>query len=126
MGKNTLINRKKTILVVDDDPTILEGIKVALEEEGYIIETADDGEMIKQKIKRTDPDLILLDYLLPGTDGIKITQHLKKMNETKHIPIIMISASYNSKKIMKEAGADDFLAKPFNIDDLLAAIDKHI
>jgi DNA-binding response OmpR family regulator len=117
---------KKKILVAEDDRAILEVVKIILEQDGYETLYADKEEVIKHIIKDQTPDLILLDIWLGGSDGGKIAKALKSDKQSKHIPIIMISANNETEKITKEAGADDFLLKPFNIDDLLHIVRKHI
>jgi CheY-like chemotaxis protein len=115
----------KKILVAEDDPGILEVIKIILEGEGYEIISTDDQETVHSLINDHMPKLILLDIWLSGYDGGKIAKHLKTKPETKHIPIVMISANNETPKIAKEAGADDYLLKPFDIDDLLRIVKKY-
>lgn len=116
---------KKKILVADDDPAIVEATTLILEEFGYNVDSTVDGETI-YKMEKDFPDLLLLDIWMSGQDGREICKFLKKDTITKHIPIIMISASRDIKQSATEAGADDFLAKPFNMNDLIAKIEKHI
>ncbi len=114
------------ILVVDDDPDILEFLQIILEEEGYSVVTGDKGEYLEQLHNGGLPHLILLDMLLSGRDGRDIVKFLKSQPETSHIPIIMFSAHPNAEETARRAGADDFLAKPFNIDALLTKIAQHL
>ena len=118
-------NLPKRILVVDDDPDILEFLEVILEEEGYAVVTSDKGEYLHQLHNGGLPHLILVDVLLSGKDGREIVKYLKSQQETKHIPIIMFSAHPSAEETARQAGANDFLAKPFNIDDLLAKIVRY-
>jgi CheY-like chemotaxis protein len=113
----------KKILIADDDPAIVESTKMLLEMEGYDIDTTVDGETI-YKMEKEYPDLLLLDIWMSGQDGREICKFLKKNPLTKHIPIVMISASRDIMKSAKEAGADDFLAKPFEMEDLLTKVKK--
>lgn len=117
---------KKKILIAEDDKAIIEVVKIILENEGYIIIATDREEAINQALKEHTPDLILLDIWLSGEDGGQIAKLLKQKKETKHIPIIIMSANNETEKITKEAGANDFLLKPFNIDDLLYVVKKHL
>ncbi len=117
-------NKAKKILIADDDPGILDALKIMLEEMGYIVETTTDGETVK-KVYTHLPDLILLDIWMSGMDGRDICKKLKSQEKTKNIPIIMVSANRDTEKIAKEAGADDFVAKPFEMDDLLDMISKY-
>ena|SRR5690242_12753299 len=117
-----ILNEPKHILVVDDDPDILIFLQVILEDEGYSVVTSDKGEYLEQLHNGGLPDLIVLDMLLSGKDGRDIVKYLKRNPETNHIPVIMISAHPNAGKEARQAGADDFLGKPFDIEKLLAKI----
>ena len=115
----------KRILVVDDDLAILEALDITLRDSGYETETSTkNGDYVERSLRRQLPDLMVLDILLSGHDGRAICKNLKSREETRHIPIILISAHPNAEKTALEAGADDFLAKPFNIDDLLDRIER--
>jgi DNA-binding response OmpR family regulator len=117
----------KKILVVDDDPDILDALRFMLEDSGYEVKTTEKGEYA-ENLHDTNgglPDVIILDVLLSGKDGRLICQKLKSQEETKRIPIIMISAHPNAKQSVSAVGADDFMAKPFDMDELLAKIAKH-
>lgn len=116
----------KKILVAEDDRAIMEVVKIILEQEGYETTFADKEDVIFKIIKEQKPDLMLLDIWLGGSDGGKIAKTIKTDKQTKHIPIIMISANNETEKITHEAGADAFLLKPFNIDDLLSIVRKHL
>ena len=116
----------KKILVAEDDRAILEVVKIILEQEGYTTVFADKEDVIYKIIKEQKPDLMLLDIWLGGSNGGKIAKTIKSDKQTQHIPIIMISANNETEKITREAGADDFLLKPFNIDDLLNIVRKHV
>lgn len=119
-------NAAKRILVVDDEPDILEFLEVILEEEGYTVVTSDKGEYLEQLHNGGLPHLILLDVLLSGKDGREIVKYLKNQQETRHIPVIMFSAHPSAEETARQAGADDFLAKPFNIDVLLEKITHYL
>ena len=112
----------KRLLIVDDDSDILEFLQVILEEEGYEVVTSDKGDYLEQLHNGGLPHLILVDVLLSGKDGREIVKYLKSQEETKHIPIIMFSAHPSAEETARQAEADDFLAKPFDIDVLLAKI----
>jgi DNA-binding response OmpR family regulator len=114
------------ILVVDDDPDILEPIRLLLEGEGYTVETTTKGDHTYQIVKTFRPDLILLDILMSGSDGRTICRTLKEAKETKHIPIVMMSAHPGADADSKKSGADDFVAKPFELDELTDAISKNL
>lgn len=116
---------KKRILVADDDPGILDAIAIMLEDEGYEVSTAVDGEAI-YKMERDYPDLLLLDIWMSGMDGREICRHLKGQELTQDIPIIMISANKDTELMAQEAGADGFLEKPFQMDDLLRIVSESL
>lgn len=111
----------KKILIVDDEPLIVKGLKFSLEQEGYETDIAYDGEEALQKIAEGDFDLVLLDLMLPKVDGISVCQQVR---ETKSIPIIMITAKGEDmdKILGLEYGADDYMVKPFNILEVKARI----
>lgn len=117
---------KKKILVAEDDRAILEVVRIILEQEGFETVYADKEDVIYKIIKDQKPDLMLLDIWLGGSDGGKIAKNIKSDKQTKHLPIIMISANNETEKIAKESGADGFLLKPFNIEDLLQIVKEHI
>ena len=116
---------KKKILLAEDDQAIVEVVKIILEQDGYAIIAADSEQAIHAALDEHKPDLILLDIWLSGHDGGEIAKLLKAKRETQHIPIIMISANNETEKIAKESNADDFLLKPFDIDDLLRIVRKY-
>lgn len=117
---------RQNILVADDDPGILEVIKIILEENGFKVIPVSDGHLILKTIKDTKPDLILLDIWMSGTDGRKIATIIKKQNVTKHIPILIISALSEIEDIAKSVGADGYISKPFDIDEFLSTIKKFV
>src|SRR5947209_13980907 len=117
-------NYAKKILVVDDDPGILDALKLTLEDAGCEVTTTEKGEYA-ENLRDTNgglPDVIILDVLLSGKDGRIICQKLKSREDTQHIPILMISAHPTVKQSVQAVGADGFLAKPFEIDELLAKV----
>src|SRR5437879_5358002 len=116
----------KKILVVDDDPDILDAIRFTLEDAGHEVTITEKGEYVENLHDGNGnlPSLIILDVLLSGKDGRIICKKLKSKKDTKHIPVLMISAHPSAEKSSKEVGADDFLAKPFAIGDLLAKVNK--
>ena len=124
MKKQTTVNRKK-IMIADDDSDILEVITLILEDKGFEVSTAINGEKL-ESMQESLPDLLLLDIWMSGRDGREICRQLKNQPATKHIPIIMLSANIDISKISAECGANDCIAKPFDIKDLLKVINKHI
>jgi DNA-binding response OmpR family regulator len=118
------MNDSKYILVVDDDPDILDALRLMLEDEGFRVQTTEKGEYAESL--RDDngglPDLIILDVLLSGKDGRTICRKLKSQDDTKHVPIVMISAHPDAERSVKEVGADAFVAKPYSIDHHLDTV----
>ncbi len=114
----------KKILVIDDDIAILEVIKIILEEKNYDVITVNNGALISSHIQRELPDLILLDIWMSGYDGRDVAIFLKSQKRTQHIPIIIISANNETELIAKDCRADGFLAKPFDIHDLIQIIEN--
>ena len=115
---------KARILVVDDEEDILEVIRYSLSKEGYQVTCVASGEIALDVAQKIGPDIILLDLMLPGVDGLDVCRQLKKIPETAHIPIIMITAKGEDVDIIigLECGADDYVIKPFSSRVLLARI----
>ncbi len=116
----------KKILIVDDDKDIIEPLALILESKGYSIESISKGKLVSSKIATFKPDLLLLDILMSGTDGREICKKLKSDTKTKDLFVIMMSAHPTASKDSKDAGADDFIAKPFETIDLLKMLEKYI
>lgn len=116
--------KSQKILVVDDEPDILLFLREILEDEGYNVATSDDGAAIEQLQMHDLPDLILLDMLLSGKDGRELVKYLKAHEETRDIPVIMISAHPTARESALAAGANFFLAKPFDLANLLNMIEE--
>ncbi len=115
----------KRILIADDDAGITEAVKLLLEDEGYQVEVSLSGTEIKQ-LDQPLPALLVLDVWMAGEDGREICQYLKSQERTRAMPIILFSANQNVEQIAQEAGADDFLLKPFDLDDLLNKIEHFV
>ena len=114
----------KNILVIEDDLDIRELISFNLANEGHQIFEANDGEVGIDKARNNNPDLILLDLMLPGIQGLDVCRIIKSDQETKEIPIIMVTALGQEEDIVKglETGADDYITKPFSIKVLIARV----
>ena len=117
------MNKNARILVLDDDPDIGTMIKMMLEYKGYIVTVSDRADMAQQALNKGRVDLIIMDMLLSGVNGTDLCVDLKKNPSTSRIPVIMISAHPNAKEICLEAGADEFISKPFDMNDILSKID---
>lgn len=117
---------KKRIHILEDDQEIRNIIEILLEEEGYEMQLSSSFADLKKNIQDAMPDLFLLDVMLPDGNGADICRDLKEDMFTKHIPIIVMSAQNNSEKKAVEAFADDYISKPFDINDVLARIKAQI
>ena len=124
-NKGGQVDMKKKILVVDDDESILEVLYIVLAGEGYNVETSVNVQPL-QKLDGERPDLILLDVLLSGEDGIEICKRLKNQPKTRDIPIILLSAHSSASKTASNSGANAFLDKPFDIDVLAKLVKEHL
>lgn len=115
---------KTHILIIEDDPDLLELAQYNLEREQFGVITAMNGEEGLAKAQSTTPDLILLDIMMPGIDGLKVCKHLRNSPSTRNIPIIMVTAKGEEadKVIGLELGADDYMTKPFSPRELIARI----
>jgi len=125
MSTQTLSKLSNQILIADDDSAILDATRMILEYEGYEVQTTTDGESVV-KLFKNPPRLLLLDILMSGNNGTDVCKALKAKKTTRHVPIIMISASRDVEESARTAGADDFIAKPFEMKMLLAKVKKHI
>jgi two-component system alkaline phosphatase synthesis response regulator PhoP len=116
----------KKILIVEDDQDISDAVNLFLSSEGFQTHIVTNSTEVYKEISSFSPNLIILDVLLSGIDGRTICTKLKSNNQTKHIPIIMISAHPTVKDLVEKAGADSFIPKPFSIDILLSEIKKFL
>ncbi|MGI8792671.1 MAG: response regulator transcription factor [Acidimicrobiales bacterium] len=109
------------VLLVDDDPVILKLLQVNFEMEGYTVVTANDGVEGLEQARAERPDVILLDIMMPRKDGLEVTRELKGDDDTKHMPIILLSAKAQATDVElgKAAGANDYITKPFDPLELL-------
>lgn len=115
------MKEKTTILLVDDDGNIRHLVQLYLEKEGYVVVTADRGDAAVNLFRRQPPDLVLLDVMLPGMDGIDV---LKIIRKSSGIPVIMLTARDDTfdKVLGLELGADDYITKPFETKELIARV----
>lgn len=116
----------KRVLVVDDNNDILWVVETILKRYGFDVMTTLRGEDVLSKTRDFSPQLILLDVFLSGVDGISVCNTLKSIPETKDIPIIMFSAHTNFSELKKFCEADDFVAKPFDTNELVKKINHQI
>lgn len=118
------MSKKRKILVIDDDLAINEALQLMLEDAGYEVMTMLDSKNVS-KILNQKPNVILLDIWMPGIDGREVYKTLKAERVTKHVPVIVISATREIKAISKALGADDFIVKPFEMEELLTKVAKY-
>ena len=110
------------VLIVEDEKALAEILEYNFKKEGYVVDTASDGEIALDKIIFKAPDLIILDWMLPKLSGIELCRKVRTNKKIKNIPIIMLTARGEEEDRLKglEMGADDYVTKPFSINELLA------
>ncbi|HYG87670.1 MAG TPA: response regulator [Azospirillum sp.] len=119
---------KPTILVADDEPSIVLSLQVLLRKAGYEVRVARNGEEAMQSVEAEAPDLILLDAMMPKRDGFDICQSLRSNPALKDLPIIMLTARSRDVERQKgmALGATDYITKPFSTRDLVATVRKYV
>lgn len=120
------MSNKLSVLLVEDEENLHDALKLNLELEGYEITSAFDGNQALQKIEQEYFDLIIMDVMLPGIDGISVTESIRLQNN--EVPILILSAKNSSadRVFGLKKGADDYLTKPFNLEELLLRVQKLI
>jgi CheY-like chemotaxis protein len=118
---------RKRILCIEDDPEMIDLMRLILERRGFVVEGAEGGKAGLQAVRGNPPDLVLLDLMMPDMDGWDVYQKMKADQATRHIPIIIVTASAQS--IDREFGlhiakVDDYIVKPFSPQDLLSSVDR--
>ncbi len=115
---------KPRILIVEDEPALVAVLRYNLESADFDVEEARDGELALAKVAEMQPDLILLDWMLPELSGLEVCRRLRRDKNTKNIPIIMLTARGEERDRVRglEIGADDYISKPFSPSELLARI----
>lgn len=110
------------VLVVEDEPAQRELLTYNLEKEGFAVRSAGNGEEALLMIAEAPPDLVILDWMMPRVSGIEVCRQLKSRNDTRHIPIIMLSARSEDVDTVRglETGADDYVIKPYSVSELMA------
>lgn len=120
------MTQKTKVFIIDDEREMLEALSTLLTNAGYEVYMKPEAEGCLSEIKQENPDIIIIDYLLSGTDGGKITKELKRTPEIKDIPVVIISAHPQGESVAKEAGANGFLGKPFDIKALRRTIEESV
>lgn len=116
----------KKIMVCDDDKGISEMLEMLLSDEGYDVSAEVSSVQLLKRIENEMPDLVLLDIWMPVISGDQILRSMRASSSIKNIPVLMYSASTEGKKIAEAAGADNYIAKPFDLDKLLELIENMI
>ena len=114
------------VLIFDDDTDLLEICTIILKSKNFEVNGCNKCTEIIHEMERFGPDVILMDNWIPDTGGIKATQALKMDDKWKNVPVIFFSANNNVKELAREAGADYFLQKPFEIDELEALVSRAV
>ena len=114
------------ILAADDDPIVQQFVSSILMENGFEVFTVPDGEQALEQARSLKPDLIILDLIMPYRDGYEVLRLLREGDDTKEIPVIILSAKSKEEDIIRglEGGAEDFIIKPFNALELVARVRK--
>ncbi|MNK11550.1 Sporulation initiation phosphotransferase F [compost metagenome] len=116
----------KKILICDDDPGILEMLELLLEETGHQIIAEANSLNVRSIIERESPNLMVLDLWMPVLSGDQVLKMVRENPLTKELPVIVISASTDGKQIADKAGATNFLAKPFDVDELISMVESYL
>jgi len=124
MMLNTMAKDNPTILVVEDEAAIREMLNFSLGRAGFEVHEAADARQAQDMLNQQVPDLILLDWMLPGTSGVDLAQKIRHNTRTRELPIILLTARGEEENKIKglEAGADDYVTKPFSTQELIARI----
>jgi DNA-binding response OmpR family regulator len=115
---------KYRILAIEDDPDILYIIEYILKEEGYEVHTSSDGANIIEQVNQINPDLIIMDIMLPGNDGRDLCKKVRL--QKKDLPVILMSANVDFSSDYPQVCANDFIAKPFDVSHLIKTVGYHL
>ena len=120
------MEKKKNILVVDDDPDIGAMLKMMLEYKGYAVTLLSNAGQTEQQLSNEVTDLVILDMLIAGTNGTDVCRSIRSNPLSVQVPVLMISALPDVRKVCIDAGANDFISKPFEMKELLAKVSNLI
>jgi len=115
----------KKVLVIEDEPIIAEMMCILLEIEGYKVISLADTERARRKLHDQEVSLVMLDLKLKGEAGQSMCQYIKSQADIKDIPVVLVSANPDLPEICQTCGADDYIAKPFDLHDFMAKVRKH-
>ena len=118
---------KKTITIIEDEPFIIEALSFILEKEGFIVKSISDGAKAIEFVKDTNPDLVILDIMLPNVSGMKILEDIRSTKLIGELPVLMLTAKGQKKdrRAAEDAGVNEFMTKPFDNAELIQQI-KHM
>ena len=116
----------KNILVIEDEPDIMMLVKMVLESEGYNVSEMSSAASYKTKVRAAHADLVLLDLNIAGFDGNIICEYIKAQTDLKSIPVIIMSGNLNARQIKEDCGADDIIAKPFDLDRFVDMVKRYV
>jgi len=118
---------KKTITIIEDEPFIIEALSFILEKEGFIVKSISDGAKAIEFVKHTNPDLVILDIMLPNVSGMKILEDIRSTKLIAELPVLMLTAKGQKKdrRAAEDAGVNEFMTKPFDNAELIQQI-KHM
>ena len=110
------------VMIVEDETALLELLRYNFERAGYVVETISQGDLAEERLKETSPDLLILDWMLPGLSGIELCRRLRQKPKTQSLPLIMLTGRREESDRLRgfENGADDYVVKPFSLTELLA------
>jgi two-component system response regulator RpaA len=117
------MERRKTILICDDEPALRELIRASMDD-GFEFAEASDGIVAMELAREMTPDLVILDLMLPRLSGLEVLARLNEDERFKDVPVLVITAWNETREDVLAAGADDFVAKPFDPEDLKAAVNR--
>lgn len=118
---------KKTITIIEDEPFIIEALSFILKKEGFIVKSISDGAKAIEFVKDTNPDLVILDIMLPNVSGMKILEDIRSTELIAELPVLMLTAKGQKKdrRAAEDAGVNEFMTKPFDNAELIQQI-KHM
>ena len=118
---------KKTITIIEDEPFIIEALSFILEKEGFIVKSISDGAKAIEFVKDTNPDLVILDIMLPNVSGMKILEDIRSTKLIAELPVLMLTAKGQKKdrRAAEDAGVNEFMTKPYDNAELIQQI-KHM